>query len=115
MDDQKLLKISLITSVAGICCLFFIFELTDYNTYHVSDIIAGNNTEEEFYIIGRVNRVSETNKTIIIDLVEQKEIRQRVLYFKDTEKISLKKGDSVKMLVSLFDDGLIASNILLNP
>jgi len=96
MKGNTLLKISIICAIIGVSALYFISEQME-----VKQVSINNLTDEEIgkevKIIGRVERASNTDKVIFLEVGEQKIVTVSVVLFKDKD-VALKEGDYVELI-----------------
>jgi len=101
MQEKTLLKIALIFSLVGII-LLFIFS----NNVSIKEINIGKINEEDLdttvKIIGRIEKVSDTEKVIFLTIGQEKIETIPVLLFKDSN-ISFAPGDYVEITGTLED------------
>lgn len=113
MEDEKLLKISLITASIGIFLLFFIFQFLDHKTYKLEEVESLDDNEE-FYVYGFVERIKETDKVAMLDLVEMKKIKQKAVYFKSENiSINITEKDYVKIRGSKYEGKIVIDKMSL--
>lgn len=101
MKEKTLLKIALICSLVGLIGLFFVSERISIEEIDVSKI-----NEEEIgkvvKIIGRIERVSDADKVMFLEIGQEKIETVSIILFKDSD-ISLEKGDYVEIIGSVED------------
>lgn len=101
MKEKTLLKIALICSLVGIIILFIV---SDNLVIQEIDISKLNEVELEttVKIIGRIEKVSDTDKLMFLTIGQEKVETVSVLLFKDSD-ISLKQGDYVEITGTIED------------
>jgi len=101
MKEKTLLKIALICSLLGIVVLFTI---SDNLSIEESDISKINHAEigETVKITGRIEKMSDTDKLMFLEVGQEKIETVPVLLFKDSD-IALKQGDYVEILGTIED------------
>lgn len=101
MKEKTLLKLALICSLSGIIVLFFISERISIKEIDISKI----NEEETGKIVklvGRIESVNDANKTIFLEIGQEKVEKVAVILFKDSD-LALAKGDYVEITGSIED------------
>ena len=101
MKEKILFKLSFIFSLVGITILFFISENSNINPISISDIEKeeiGNTVK----IIGKIERTTNLDKIIFLEVGQEKIETISVILFKDSE-ILLSKGDSVEIIGEIDD------------
>lgn len=101
MKEKTLFKISLICSLVGIIVLFFISEkltIDEIDLSKIDEVKIGRSVK----IIGRIEKVSNTEKVIFLEVGQQKIETVSVLLFKDSD-IALKQGDYVEIIGEIDD------------
>ena len=91
MKEKTLLKIALITSILGLAALYYMTEIVKIEEKTIEKIDA-TDIEKDVMIKGNVEKITETEKIIILEVSQPKTIT--VVAFKDG-KINLEEGDSV--------------------
>lgn len=91
MQDSTLLKISLSTAIVGIILLFFLSQNVTLKPTSTSKLDRTN----EVLLKGVINRVSQTDKVIILELIQPE--KNTVVLFKDKYLIDLEKGDVIEV------------------
>ena len=102
MKEKTLFKIALICMVIGLCVLFFIsvkIEVKEINVGKITNIDIG----KEVRVIGRVERVSDTDKVMFLEVGQQKIESVSVVLFKEEKNIPIKQGDYVELIGELDD------------
>ncbi len=94
MKEKTLLKTALVCSIVGVTVLFFISEFIEVGEREIRDITI-NDLDKHVKVIGTVSGVINTEKVIIMDIIQPQELK--VVVFKDKD-ISLKKGDYIEVL-----------------
>ncbi len=115
MEDDTLLKISLLTSIVGIFSLFLFLQLEEVEYMSVknfADMSSQEDAMNDVYIIGIVENINENNKTLLIDLVEYQKIKQKAILFKEDSKlIGINDGDIVEINGNWFNGKLVLNDI----
>lgn len=117
MKDQDLLKISLITSIIGIFCLFIFLQLSEDEYMSIENFTKKIQNEKidvlnDVYLIGLVENIDENNKTILLDLVEYKRIKQKAIMFKENSNlIGINDGDIVELNGNYYNGKIILDKI----
>ncbi len=111
MEDEKLLKISLISACIGIFALFCILYYSSEKVYSVEELKeVDDNTKITVY--GLVKGLRETEKIAQIEIIEYRMIKQESLLFKDNnESVSVSEGERVKIKGEMYDGKLIIEKI----
>ena len=99
MKEKTLFKIALICSIVGLCVLFFISSSIKIGEIDVGKI-TDSDVGKEVRVIGIVNRVSDTEKVMFLEVGQEKVEDISVVLFKE-EAINLKEGDYVELLGEL--------------
>lgn len=96
MDEKTILKISVSVTFIGIVILFFYLEFFDLDS---SDIWELNekDIDREVKIVGRVERVTDLNKTMFLTIYQEKPEEISVVLFKDSN-VSVSEGDKVSVV-----------------
>jgi hypothetical protein len=111
MDDDKLLKMSLITSCIGIFALFIILMMTSGKVYQIEELKELDDYEK-VVAYGKVVSYNEDDKLISMGLAQQKLIMQKTILFKENNKsLGIKKDDLVKVSGEMYEGKLVASKI----
>ncbi len=96
MKEKTLFKLALICSIVGLVVLFFIS-----SNINVQEIDVGKITDsdvgKEVRVIGKILRVSDTEKVMFLEVGQEKVDDVSVVLFKE-EPINLKEGDYVELL-----------------
>ena len=99
MKEKTLFKLALICSIVGLCVLFFISDSIVVNEIDVGKINF-DNIGREVRVIGKIGRVSDTEKVMFLEVSQEKIEDVTVVLFKDSE-IELKEGDYVELIGTL--------------
>jgi DNA/RNA endonuclease YhcR with UshA esterase domain len=94
MKEKTLLKTALVCSIIGVTVLFFVSEFIEVSESELKDITI-DDLDRYVKVIGTVSKVVNTEKVIIMDIVQPHELK--VVVFKDKD-ISLNKGDYIEVL-----------------
>lgn len=94
MEEKTLLKVSLVVGLLGIMFLYFVSSGIDLETI---DGLEDVEAEEEVKVNGVLGRVTETEKVIFLEVLNEKVEKIDVVLFKEGE-ISLSEGDYVEIL-----------------
>ena len=95
MKEKTLFKIALICSFAGLIVLFFISDRISIDRINISEI----NKEKlgkEIKIIGKIERVTNTDKVMFLEISEMKTESISVILFKERD-IELREGAYVEI------------------
>ena len=115
MKDELLLKISLTTSILGILILFIFMQFSEVEYMSVknfSDISKEKNIINDVYIVGLVDTINENNKTLLIDLVEYRQIKQKAVFFKENSSIiGIHDGDIIEISGNWYNGKLVLNTI----
>ena len=96
MNENTLLKLSLIFSILGILIVLFISETVPVKLYEISEITE-EKIDETVRIQGTVKRTSDTPEILIINL-EDETGTITIILFKNDEEISLEKNQRVEII-----------------
>jgi len=94
MKEKSLLKVALVCSLAGITALFFISEFIEVEERDIGEITI-DNLDENVKVIGTVSSVINTDKALIMDVIQPQKVK--VVVFKE-EEINLRKGSYIEVL-----------------
>ena len=101
MNEKKLLKIALICSLIGLLILFIFSDnisIEEKDISKIEDEDIGNNVK----IIGKVNRITNTDKVAFLGISQETTKEITVVLFKD-KNISLLPGMRVEITGSVED------------
>ena len=101
MKEKTLLKIALICSLVGIVVLFFVSEkisISQVDLDRIDEMDIGTDVK----IIGRIERATDTEKVMFLEIGQEKIEKVTVILFKDSD-ISLKEGDYVEITGEIED------------
>ena len=101
MKEKTLLKIALICSLVGIVVLFFVSEKISISQVDL-DRIDERDIGTDVKIIGRIERATDTEKVMFLEIGQEKIEKVTVILFKDSD-ISLKEGDYVEITGEIED------------
>ena len=111
MKDEKLLKISLITTIIGLFALFIISQYQEDEVYRIDEIDKLEDNEK-LVTYGKVENIKESEKALNIDITEMKKIRQKAVMFKDSNKSSgVSNGDYIKIKGEKYNGKVIVEDI----
>ncbi len=100
MKEKTLFKIAIVCSVIGLIGLFFVSEQITVKEIDVGKI-TDSDVGKEVRVIGRVERVSDTEKVMFLEVGQEKVESVSVVLFKEDKGIRLKEGDYVELLGEL--------------
>ena len=95
MEEKTLLTIAVICAILGIIVLFFISGSLEVKESSITKISDGE-SEGEAVLKGTINRFTETEKVVILDLTVQEDITV-VMFKQDNAPIVLKKGEKIEV------------------
>ncbi len=95
MREKTLFKIALICSFIGLIGLYFISDKISIDRINISGIDK-EDLGEEVKIIGKIERVTNTDKVVFLEISEMKTESISVILFKDKD-IELKEGSYVEI------------------
>ena len=95
MREKTLFKIALICSFAGLIILFFISEKISIDKVNVSDI-EKKELGRDIRLIGKIERVTNMDKVIFLEISELKTEKISVVLFKDRD-LDLIEGSYVEI------------------
>ena len=95
MKEKTLFKIALICSFLGLIGLFFISDRISIDRINISDIDK-EDLGEEIKIIGRIERVTNSDKVVFLEISEMKTESISIILFKDRD-IELQEGSYVEI------------------
>ena len=99
MKEKTLFKIAAVCSLIGLVVLFFV---SGHITIKEIDVgkINGEDVGQEVKVIGRIERVSDTDKVMFLQVGQEKVETISVVLFKEG-KIGLKEGDYIELVGEL--------------
>jgi len=97
MKEKTLFKLALVCSIIGLMVLFFVSENIKIKEIDVGKI-TDSEVGKEIRVIGVVNRITDTEKVMFLEVGQEKVEDIDVILFKEEEKINIKKGDHVELL-----------------
>ena len=95
MKEKTLFKIALICSFIGLIGLYFISDRISIDRIKISEIDR-EDIGEEIKIVGKVERVANSDKVVFLEISEMKTESISVILFKDRD-IEIKKGSYVEV------------------
>ena len=95
MREKTLFKIALICSFIGLIGLYFISERISIDRINISEMEM-ENLGEEIKMIGKIERITNTDKVVFLEISEMKTESISVILFKDRD-IELKEGSYVEI------------------
>ena len=97
MDENFLIKLSLIATLFGIGLLIFVSDKIKVKEYKIEEI---NETQldQDIRVVGKIVSIKETSKLLILTLKNKKEIKAALL---KEDKIEFKKGMMVEVIGKL--------------
>ena len=96
MKEQTLLKIALIVSLLGLLILYLISDNIDLKERNIEKITL-DNKDEFVKLTGTVNKVIDTEKVTIMEIMQEQEIT--VVLFKDENKtMPIQEGNEVEVI-----------------
>ncbi|MAH01851.1 hypothetical protein CMO87_01290 [Candidatus Woesearchaeota archaeon] len=96
MQEKTLLKIALITSLFGLLTLYLISDNLEIKEKNIEKITI-DNKDEFVKLRGIVNKVIDTEKVTIMEIMQPQEIT--VVLFKNNNKImQVQKGNEVEVI-----------------
>ena len=101
MKEKTLFKLAVICSITGLIGLMFISDRIEVKEIDVSKITS-TDIGKEVRVIGRVERVSDSEKVMFLEVGQEKIEKVSVVLFKE-EDIKLEEGDYVELLGELDD------------
>jgi len=99
MKEKTLFKLALTCSIIGLCVLFFISDNIVVKEIDVGKIDF-DDIGKEVRVIGKIIRVSDTDKVMFLEVSQEKIEDVTVVLFKD-EVVVLKEGDYVELIGTL--------------
>ena len=101
MKEKTLFKIAAVCSLVGLIVLFFISGHISIKEIDVGKINGGD-VGKEVKVIGRIERISDTDKVMFLQVGQEKIESISVVLFKEGN-INLKEGDYVELIGELDD------------
>ena len=99
MKEKTLFKIAIICSIIGLVALFFISEKIEIKEINVGKI-TDSDIGKEVKVLGKVEKLSDTDKVMFLEVGQEKVERVSVVLFKDG-KIDIKEGDYIELIGEL--------------
>ena len=99
MKEKTLFKIAIICSLIGLVGLFFVSDKITVKRIDVGKI-TDSDVGKEVRVIGKIERVSDTDKVMFLEVGQEKVERISVVLFKE-EEIRLKEGDYIELIGEL--------------
>ncbi len=96
MKEKTLFKIAIVCSLVGISVLLFVSDKIIIERINIGDI-DDSSAGEDVRVIGTVERVSDTEKVVFLEVGQQKIETASIVLFKEKE-INLKKGDVIELI-----------------
>ena len=112
MKEKNLFKLALVCSLVGLVVLFFVSEKIEVEEIDVGKITS-TDIGKEVRVIGRVERISDTEKVMFLEVGQEKVETVSVVLFKEDRGIRLKEGDYIELLGEV-DDYKGEINIIAN-
>ncbi len=97
MKEKNLFKLAFICSLVGLITLFFVSENIEIKEIDVGKI-TDSDVGKEVRVIGKIERLTNTEKVMFLEIAQEKIENIDVILFKDQKKINLKKGDYIELL-----------------
>jgi len=111
MEDEKLLKISLITACVGLFVLFIIMWFSSEEVYRLEEV-EELDENDGLIVYGKVDYVDENDKVRMFEIVEYKKIGQKALLFKENnESTGVEEEDYVRIKGTWYDGKIIIEEI----
>ena len=101
MKEKTLFKIALVCSLVGLVALFFVSDRIEVREIDVGKITA-TDIGKEIKVLGRIERISDTDKVMFLEVGQEKVETVSVVLFKE-EEIKLEQGDYIELLGELDD------------
>jgi DNA/RNA endonuclease YhcR with UshA esterase domain len=95
MKEKTLFKIALICSFLGLIGLYFISDRISIDRININEI-GEEDLGKEVKIIGKIERVTNTDKVVFLEISEMKTESISVILFKDRD-VELKEGSYVEI------------------
>ncbi|MBW2965682.1 hypothetical protein KY342_01105 [Candidatus Woesearchaeota archaeon] len=95
MKEKTLFKIALICSFLGLIGLYFISDSISIDRIKISDI-SERDLGKEIKIIGKIERVTNSDKVVFLEISEMKTEEISVILFKDRD-VMLNEGSYVEI------------------
>lgn len=115
MNDDRLLKLSLMTACIGIFALFGILEFSSVRMYSVEEVIDIDDNED-IVMHAKVENVKESKKVVSFNIIEVRKIKQKALYFKEKDVDSgINTGDYIRIEGSKYNGNVIVDKYEIDP
>jgi len=99
MDENFLLKISLIFSLLGILAILYISETTTIDLSEISQLTKGD-LDKKVRVNGIINSIGESPGLIIVN-IEDENSKITIIAFKENSNTTLEKNQNVEVLGTL--------------
>jgi len=96
MQEKTLLKIALITSLLGLLILYLISDNIEIKEKNIEKITL-ENKDEFVKLIGTVNKVIDTEKVTILEIMQPQEITV-VLFKNENNTMPIQEGNEVEII-----------------
>lgn len=100
MKEKTLLKLALISSFVGIAALFFISDQIKIKQSEISEL-EKSQLGSTVKIIGKIERISESNKTYYLTILNYKPEKVTAVVFRGNDALFLSEGDEVELTGTL--------------
>ena len=95
MKEKTLLRVALISAIIGVSVLFIISDNIEIDEKTI-DKINKDNIGEKVKIKGIVTKVSDTNKTLFLEISQPESMT--LIVFKDDKEINISSGDYIEVI-----------------
>jgi len=99
MKEKTMFKIAAVCSLTGLAILFFISESISVKEVKIGEL-SDKDIGKEVRIIGRIVKARDTDKTLFLEVGQQKIETVSVVLFKEGD-IKLKEGDYIELIGEL--------------
>jgi aspartyl/asparaginyl-tRNA synthetase len=99
LKEKSLFKVAMICSIIGLAALFFVSEKIEVKEIDIGKI-TDSDVGKEVRVLGRVKRVSDTDKVMFLEVGQEKVEDISVVLFKE-KKIDIEEGDYVELIGEL--------------
>jgi hypothetical protein len=111
MEDEKLLKVSLITVAFGMTALFIIMQVYPEKTYSLKEI-ENLSESEKVVVYGYVNRIVEADKYALFEISQIDILNKEAIYFKRRdESVKAEENSSVRIKGTIYQGKILVNEI----
>jgi hypothetical protein len=111
MEDEKLLKLSLITVAFGMMVLFIIMQAYPEKSYSLKEL-ENLSENEKVVVYGYVNRIIEADKYALFEISQMEILTKEAIYFKrKDEGVQAEANSSVRIKGTIYQGKILINEI----